>query len=167
VIPDAPIPTGLIEQLALVVFDFDGVFTDNRVIVDETGREAVCCWRGDGIGLSALRAIGLEAVVLSTEVNPVVSRRCEKLKIACTQACEDKLAGGHALIEARGLSFEQLCFVGNDINDLPLLQVVGLPIVVADAHPAVLDVARYQTRTPGGLGAVREICDLLVAARTR
>jgi YrbI family 3-deoxy-D-manno-octulosonate 8-phosphate phosphatase len=152
----------ILSRIRLVAFDFDGVFTDNMVYVFENGTEAVRCTRGDGIGLQKLRQIGIETVIISTEVNPVVSARARKLKIDCVQNCQDK----RAVLEERtakiGISLDQVAFVGNDINDLACLTCVGLPIVVQDAHPDVVAVARYQTRQPGGHGAVREVCDLIV-----
>lgn len=149
-----------IRAVRLVAFDFDGVFTDNTVCVFENGSEAVRCWRGDGLGLRKLDRLGIATAILSTEMNPVVSVRAQKLKIRCVQGLEDKGAALEALVEEMGLSWLQVAFVGNDINDLACLQRVGLPIVVGDAHPDVLGHAEYRTRRPGGKGAVREICDL-------
>lgn len=151
---------GLIARVRLVVFDFDGVFTDNAVWVSEEGIELVRCWRGDGLGLRELERLGLDLVILSTEENPVVTARSRKLRIACVQGCHDKLAVLRTEVEARGLTLDQVAFVGNDINDLGCLRAVGLPIIVQDAHPDVWGAARLRTRTPGGHGAVREVCDL-------
>ena len=149
-------------RIRLVAFDFDGVFTNNMVYVFEDGSEAVQCSRSDGIGLQKLRDAGIETIIISTETNPVVSARARKLKIDCVQNCQDK----RAILEERtakiGISLEQVAFVGNDINDLACLNCVGLPIVVKDAHPDVVPVALYQTRQPGGYGAVREVCDLII-----
>ncbi len=144
----------------LVVFDFDGVFTDNMVYVFEDGREAVRCNRSDGIGLRKLERAGIGIAILSTETNPVVAARARKLACHCVQGCEDKRQGLAGLLEERSLNPEQVAFVGNDVNDLPCLTSVGLPIVVGDAHPEVLPYARYRTRLSGGNGAVREVCDL-------
>ena len=155
-----------VQQVALVAFDFDGVFTDNSVYVFEDGHEAVRCWRSDGIGLAQLRRLGFRLIILSTEVNPVVARRSEKLEIECRQGLENKLDALEQIVDAQGLTPAQVAYVGNDINDLDCLKYVGVPIVVQDAHPAVLAYAIYQTNTPGGYGAVREICDLLVSVRT-
>jgi YrbI family 3-deoxy-D-manno-octulosonate 8-phosphate phosphatase len=156
-------------RIRLVVFDFDGVFTDNTVYVSEDGRETVRCWRSDGLGLAKLPPLGIQALVISTEVNPVVGARCRKLKLACLQGCPDKAEALERLAREKGLSSEELgtlvAYVGNDINDLGCLKMVGMPVVVNDAHPDVLPLARYRTRAPGGRGAVREVCDLLVAAR--
>jgi YrbI family 3-deoxy-D-manno-octulosonate 8-phosphate phosphatase len=151
-----------IRAIRLVVFDFDGVFTDNLVYVFEDGREAVCCSRGDGLGLRQLEQLGIEPHIISTEANPVVSARSRKLRISCIQNCADKRAALAQLMQERRLSLDQVAFVGNDVNDLSCLQSVGLPIVVCDAHPDVLPYARYRTVTRGGSGAVREVCDLFV-----
>jgi YrbI family 3-deoxy-D-manno-octulosonate 8-phosphate phosphatase len=156
-----------IGAVRFVVFDFDGVFTDNTVYVSENGTESVRCWRGDGIGLRALEGIGVKTAIISTEVNDVVLARSRKLKIECTYGCDDKLAALDALCTREGLRRDQLAFVGNDVNDRSCLEVVGLPIVVQDAHEDVIPLARYRTRRPGGHGAVREVCDLIVRVRVR
>jgi len=157
--------TPIWRAVRLVVFDFDGVFTDNTVYVSQDGIESVRCWRGDGLGITALKRLGIDTVIVSTETNPVVTARSRKLVMRCVQGCEDKLAAVHELAAELGLTLQQVAFVGNDINDLACLEAVGLPIVVQDAHPAVLKTAAYRTVAPGGRGAVREVCDLLVAAR--
>ncbi len=149
-----------IRQIRLIAFDFDGVFTDNMVYVFEDDSEAVRCFRGDGVGLRKLELGGIETVIISTETNPVVAARSRKLGIRCVQSCEDKRAALETIVQERGLSLAQVAYVGNDINDLPCLICVGLPIVVQNAHPDVIPYALYQTKTRGGHGAVREICDL-------
>lgn len=149
-----------IREIRLVVFDFDGVFTDNMVYVFEDGSEAVRCFRGDGIGLQKLERLGIATLIISAETNPVVSARSRKLGIHCVQGCKDKRAALETSIQEMGLSLAQVAFVGNDINDLPCLMVVILPIIVQDAHPDVIPHALHQTRACGGYGAVREICDL-------
>lgn len=150
-----------VRRIRLVAFDFDGVFTDNAVYVSEDGSETVRCFRGDGIGLRNLEKHGIEAIIVSTETNPVVSARSRKLKIRCVQGCEDKISALEAICKDRGIMLEETAFVGNDVNDLECLRRVGLPIVVQDAHPDVLAFATYRTRLRGGYGAVREICDLV------
>jgi YrbI family 3-deoxy-D-manno-octulosonate 8-phosphate phosphatase len=163
-----PVPPGVARDLAavgLVVFDFDGVFTDNTVYVAEDGTESVRCWRGDGLGLAAVQRLGLQVLILSTEVNPVVTARSRKLRIECVQGCEDKRARLEAIVRERGLTLAQVAYVGNDINDLGCLEAVRLPVVVSDAHPSVLSAARLKTERPGGRGAVREVADRLLSAR--
>ena len=149
-----------IRSVRLIAFDFDGVFTDNKVYVFQDGSEAVCCFRGDGIGLDKLKRLGIATVILSTEVNPIVGVRSRKLGIRCVQGCSDKRAALGGIVQELGLSLEQVAYVGNDLNDLSCLSAVGLPMVVQDAHPDVVALALYRTQVAGGQGAVREICDL-------
>jgi len=153
-----------IRTIRLVAFDFDGVFTDNAVYVFQDGSEAVRCSRGDGIGLRKLEKLGIDAIVVSTETNPIVSVRCNKLAIDCVQGCEDKRARLEEIAAERRLDLAQVAFVGNDVNDLSCLACVGLPIAVRDAHPEIHDSAAYRTRSEGGRGAVREVCDLFERA---
>ncbi len=163
-----PLGHDLVERfraLDLVIFDFDGVFTDNKVFVFEDGREAVCCLRSDGLGLQRLRQVGVASLILSTETNPVVSARARKLKMECIQGCADKGAALQALAQERGLSLDRVAFVGNDINDAACLGMVGLPVVVADAYPEVAGLAALVLSRAGGQGAVRELCDMIWAAR--
>jgi 3-deoxy-D-manno-octulosonate 8-phosphate phosphatase (KDO 8-P phosphatase) len=150
-----------IERIRLVAFDFDGVFTDNTVYVSEKGEESVRCWRGDGLGLQKLEAVGIDSFILSTEANAVVAMRAKKLKRFCLHGVADKLKELTRLVAERGVELSETAYVGNDINDAECLQAVGLAVVVADAHPDVMDIAHYVTRLPGGRGAVREVCDLL------
>ncbi len=150
----------IIRRIRLVAFDFDGVFTNNMVYVFEDGREAVRCFRSDGIGLHKLKKLGIETIIISTEANPVVSARAHKLKIRCIQDCQDKRAALEDIAHDQGIGLAEVAFVGNDVNDLPCLECVALPIVVQDAHQDVVSTARYQTKNPGGHGAVREVCDL-------
>jgi 3-deoxy-D-manno-octulosonate 8-phosphate phosphatase (KDO 8-P phosphatase) len=155
----------LLATISLVAFDFDGVFTDNTVYVTQEGVESVRCWRGDGIGLSRLRSIGVHTVILSTEINPVVAVRAKKLKIECRQELDDKAAAIKEFCQALGVSPKQAAFVGNDVNDIPALMTVGLPIAVSDAHTDILPYVLYRTASKGGHGAVRETCDLIYLAR--
>jgi YrbI family 3-deoxy-D-manno-octulosonate 8-phosphate phosphatase len=153
-------------RVGLVVFDFDGVFTDNTVWTDDAGNELVRCWRSDGLGLKKLRALGVPMWVLSTETHPVVSRRCAKLEMPCRQGLADKESELRSLVSELDVALHDVVYVGNDINDLGCLRAVGLPIVVADAHADVLKGARYRTAKPGGFGAVREVCDWIHASKT-
>ena len=157
----------IIRRIRLVAFDFDGVFTDNMVYVLEDGSEAVRCFRSDGIGLQKLKKWNIETVIISTEANPVVSARARKLKIHCIQDCQDKRAALEDIAREKNITLNEIAFVGNDINDLPCLECVALPIVVQDAYPDVVPSALYQTKRPGGHGAVREVCDLFESVRTK
>jgi 3-deoxy-D-manno-octulosonate 8-phosphate phosphatase (KDO 8-P phosphatase) len=159
------VPLELIGSLRLVVFDFDGVFTDNRVLVMDDGHEAVFCSRADGLGLEKLRKSGMQLLVISTETNPVVSKRCQKLKIDCIQGCEDKLAVLQEEISRRGVAPGEVAFMGNDENDFACMRNVGLPVAVADAYPEIKSVSKIITSCLGGHGAVREFCDLIIEVK--
>ena len=150
------------DPIGALVLDFDGVFTDNSVVVFQDGREAVLCNRGDGWGISRLKRIGIPMLVLSTEKNPVVKARCDKLGLACLQDAQDKLEALKEWLGERKIEIASVVFVGNDVNDLECLQVVGCGVVVADAHPEARAAARIVLSSPGGRGAIREIADRLL-----
>lgn len=151
-------------DITMVVFDFDGVFTDNTVYVDQNGVESVRCWRGDGLGLDLLRQRNIELAVMSTETNPVVEARCKKLKIRCLSGVEDKAKSLRVLCEETNIDLQSACFLGNDRNDIPALEIVGLPAVVADADTSLDKFKYFRTSARGGFGAVREICEAIFAA---
>jgi len=155
----------LLASVQLIAFDFDGVFTDNTVYVSQDGVESVRCWRSDGLGLSRLLGVGVKAFIISTEANPVVTARANKLKISCKQAIEDKAAAILKTCEELGIEPAYTMFVGNDINDISAFNAVGVPVAVADAHPETYLHVLYRTTKPGGFGAVREVCDLIFNAK--
>jgi 3-deoxy-D-manno-octulosonate 8-phosphate phosphatase (KDO 8-P phosphatase) len=152
-------------SVKLVAFDFDGVFTDNSVYVSQEGVESVRCWRSDGLGLSRLSSAGVDLLIISTETNPVVTVRAKKLKLTCKQAVEDKALAILETCKELGIDPGDTMFVGNDINDIPAFNVVGMPVAVADAYPETYPHVLYRTNKPGGYGAVREICDLIYNAK--
>lgn len=160
-----PKPRPDLATIRLLVLDFDGVMTDNRALVDEEGREAVWVNRSDGWGIARLREAGVEVVVLSSETSPVVAARCHKLGIAYQQAEEHKEAALRQLAASRGLTMQQVAYVGNDVNDLECMRLAGISAAVADAHPEVLRAAHLILSHAGGKGAVRELCDLILTER--
>jgi len=155
----------MLATVKLIAFDFDGVFTDNTVYVTQGGVESVRCWRSDGLGLSRLQSIGVQAFIISTEENPVVTARANKLKIPCKQGVEDKAVAILQICTDHGIAPEHTMFVGNDINDIPAFKMVGFPVAVAEAYPEVFPHVLFRTEKPGGFGAVREVCDLIFQAR--
>lgn len=155
----------LLASVELVIFDFDGVFTDNSVYVTQDGVESVRCWRSDGLGLSRLRSINVKTFIISTETNSVVSARAKKLNVPCKQGIEDKAASILETCRELCVTPEKTMFVGNDINDILGFQSIGIPVAVFDAYPEVHPHVVFKTKTPGGLGAVREICDLIFQAK--
>lgn len=149
-------------SLGLVVFDFDGVFTDNRVLISEDGGESVWCNRSDSLGINRLQEAGISVLVLSTERNAVVGVRCRKMGVECLQGVENKRLVLEDVLTQRRIDPANVVYVGNDLNDLDCMRLVGCGIAVADAAPAVMDVARIVLKEKGGHGAVREACDRIL-----
>jgi 3-deoxy-D-manno-octulosonate 8-phosphate phosphatase (KDO 8-P phosphatase) len=155
-----------LREVRLVVFDFDGVFTDNRVWVNARGDESVACCRADGYGLRRLEDVGVEAFILTSEVVPVAAGRARKLGIECIQA-DDKLGILREEALRRGVALEDTAFVGNDVNDASCLEAVGLPVVPVDAWPEARRLAALVLERRGGEGCVREFCDAVWRARRK
>lgn len=153
------------DDLTAVVLDFDGTLTDDRVTVDQDGRESVTVHRGDGLGIAALGRAGLDVLILSTERNPVVSARARKLGIPARQGIDAKGPELEQWCAERGHDLYRTAYVGNDVNDLPCFDLVGWPIAVADAHHAIRARARVVTSANGGHGAIREIASRLLGVR--
>jgi YrbI family 3-deoxy-D-manno-octulosonate 8-phosphate phosphatase len=150
-------------EVSVIVLDFDGVFTNNKVVVLQNGQEAVICDRGDGMGISSLNELNIPIWVLSSESNPVGKHRCEKLGIPCFYNLGmNKSETFSKLIASENINSEQAIYVGNDVNDLACMDMAGFGIAVADAHPSVLKNADYVLNHSGGDGAIRELCDLLM-----
>ena len=157
--------TGSLAEVRFAVFDFDGVFTDNRVWTNERGEESVACWRGDALGLRRLEEVGVPHLILSTEVNEAVGARARKIRAACVQGVEDKLPVLEQEAARRGVPLERTAYLGNDVNDAGCLGAVGLPVVPADAWPEVAPLAQLVLTRKGGRGCVREFCDAVWRAQ--
>jgi 3-deoxy-D-manno-octulosonate 8-phosphate phosphatase (KDO 8-P phosphatase) len=155
----------LLRRLRFAVFDFDGVFTDNRVWVNERGEEALAFSRSDGLGLRRLDEVGVRYLIVSMERNPIVGTRARKLQAECEQGIVDKVGVVRERAAAWDVSLEQTAFVGNDVNDAECLRAVGVPVVPADAWPEVKPLARWVLSRSGGHGCVREFCDAVWAAQ--
>jgi N-acylneuraminate cytidylyltransferase len=153
------------KKIRLLILDFDGVITDNRVWTDQDGRESVASSRSDSEGLSGLREAGVEAIVISKETNPVVAARCQKLKLPFVQGIQEKGTVLSQLLAERGVDPNQTVYLGNDTNDLACFALVGWAVAVADAHPSVLQAADFILARPGGHGALRELCDLILSKK--
>lgn len=147
-----------------VVFDFDGVFTNNRVSLSQSGEESVTCSRGDGLALSKFKKyFPGKLLVLSTETNPVVTRRCEKLGIECLHGVSPKVAAMREWLELHAICADNVVFVGNDLNDIETMQLVGCAVAVADARPEAKACANIVLSKDGGEDAVRELLNLFSA----
>lgn len=148
-----------------VVTDFDGVHTDDHATVTADGTEHVRVHRGDGLGVANVRRAGVPFLVLSTETDGVVAARGRKLGVDVVHGTDDKSGELLAWLAAHDLDPARVAYVGNDVNDLAPMSLVGWPVAVADAHPEVRAAARHVLTRAGGEGAVRELCDLVLAAR--
>jgi|GEM_PF-3000020 len=160
-----PNPDRLPPRIGLVAMDFDGVLTDDRVIVGEDGREQVICSRADGLGLTLLIEAGFEAVILSSETNPVVTARARKLNIPVHQGLG--LGKKHETLRKiaadRNVRLTEVVYIGNDVNDAECLRLAGCAVVPADAHPHVVGLADIVLTRPAGRGAIRELADMILA----
>ncbi|HCS39003.1 MAG TPA: hypothetical protein DIW44_05390 [Anaerolineaceae bacterium] len=152
------------EKVSLLVMDFDGVLTDNRVWVNDKGEESIAANRSDSLGLSILKEkTGIESLVISKERNLVVEARCRKMQVPVMQAVDDKAAALKKVMVEKGLTSVEVIYMGNDTNDLPCFPIVGYTVVPADAHPQVARQADLVLTLNGGHGAVRELCDILLS----
>lgn len=146
-------------DVSAVVTDFDGVHTDDTAIIDADGGERVRVSREDGMGVALLRKAGIPMLILSTEVNPVVRARADKLRVPVLHGIDDKESALRGWAEGNGIPLSDIAYLGNDVNDLPAMRIVGWPVAVADAHPLVLEEARVVLHRRGGDGAVRELIE--------
>jgi len=153
--------------LDAIVFDFDGVHTDDFVYVDQEGVETVRVKRGDGMGIGMLKDAGLTLLILSTETNPVVGARAKKLGVTAITGQSDKAQALADWLAKENIDASRVAYVGNDVNDTGCLEMVGWPIVVSDAHPDVKLLARLTLESSGGEGAVRELADLVLHAKAK
>jgi len=149
-------------RIKVVLFDFDGTMTDGTVYVDQNGVESVRVSRKDGLGIDMLRNAGFELGIISKEKNSVVAARASKLKIPCFQGVD-----GKAIIirEKYGDRLNEVLFMGDDINDLEAISIVGVGVTLADGHPKCKEVAAFITKARGGEHAVREVCDLILSVQ--
>jgi 3-deoxy-D-manno-octulosonate 8-phosphate phosphatase (KDO 8-P phosphatase) len=165
----ADVPADLLARAAkirLAAFDVDGTLTDGRLLYTESGHETKVFHVHDGLGLKRLQAHGVEVAIVSARISHPVALRAEELDIAHVyQGQHDKRECLQQIIEALNLQPEQVAFVGDDLPDIPAMRVAGLAIAVANAHPWVIEQAHWQTRLSGGLGAAREVCDLILHAQ--
>jgi 3-deoxy-D-manno-octulosonate 8-phosphate phosphatase (KDO 8-P phosphatase) len=160
--------TGRARQVRLLVLDVDGVLTDGRLYFGTQGEELKVFHVRDGAGLVALGRAGVAVAILSGRESPAVARRAAELGIRHVhQGVTDKAAELRRLMDELGVAAGEVACVGDDTPDLPMLEIAGLAVAVADAHPALATVVDWTTTSRGGQGAVREICDMLLNARTR
>ena len=152
-------------KIRAVITDFDGVHTDDRVTLDQNGKESVSCSRRDGLGLEILRNRGIRLMILSKETNPVVIARAEKLRMSVINQIDDKLSVLDNWRLHQGLHWGEIAFIGNDINAIDCMNKCGLSFAPSDAHDLALQAADVVLTKPGGHGAIREMCDFLISGK--
>ena len=150
------------KEIKLICYDFDGIMTDNKVYIDQEGREMVKVNRADGLGVSEIKKLGLDQMIISTEKNPVVSVRSRKLNLSCLQGVSDKSKALKEYCKNNNISLDEVAYVGNDINDLEVMELVGITFCPADAHSSIKNISDHILSSKGGEGVVREIFDHLI-----
>lgn len=161
-------PATALAAVRLVAFDVDGVFTDGRFYLSNSGVESKAFCTQDGFGVRRLLSAGVKVAVISGRSSEAVSLRMAELGIPhVIQSCSDKVAAFDSLIEKLGIAATECAYVGDDVPDLPLLSRVGVSFAVANAVPELHQACDYSTQASGGFGAVREVCDMLLNARRR
>ena len=156
-----------IEYIKLIAYDFDGVMTNNKVYIDQYGREFVQVHRADGLGVAEIKKMGLHQIIISTEKNKVVANRAAKLDIPCLQGVENKQKTLFNYSKDKNIDIKNVAFVGNDINDLEALLISGIPICPADSHESIKKISKVILHKEGGDGVVREIFDLIKYDKNR
>lgn len=155
-----------LSKIQLIGFDVDGVFTDGRFYLADDGTESKAFNTQDGYGIRCLLEAGVEVVVISGRRSQAVEQRMQELRIRHAHlGCKDKVSAFHALANDLGLEKEATAFVGDDIPDLALLKEVGVPFAVGNATAELIEFCAYTTSRHGGMGAIREICDMIIKAK--
>jgi len=153
--------TNIINNIKLIVYDFDGVMTDNKVYIDQDGKESVQVNRGDGLGVSGIKRLGIKQIILSSEINAVVSSRAKKLKIKCLQGVDNKKIVLTDYCIQNKINIETVAFVGNDINDKDAMEIVGYSFCPFDSHKSIKEISDHTFQTKGGCGVIRELFEYL------
>jgi 3-deoxy-D-manno-octulosonate 8-phosphate phosphatase (KDO 8-P phosphatase) len=153
------------EKIKLLLLDVDGVLTNGTIIYTPSGGESKAFNTRDGFGIRLLREAGVEVGLITARISEAVQRRAEELKLKHVyQGMRNKAEAYDDIIASLGLSDDAIAYMGDDWLDLPVLTRVGFAVAVADALPEVREAAHYVTCNPGGYGAVREVCDLIIDA---
>jgi len=155
-----------IQNAEIIVYDFDGVMTDNTAYLFEDGREAVRVNRADGLGVKIIKELGYHQIILSTETNKVVKSRAKKLNIDCIQNVSDKASSLKKICANNNISLEKTIYIGNDINDEEAMRLVGYPIAPSDANTKIKEISVLVLNSKGGHGVVRELAEIILNNKT-
>lgn len=150
-----------IKSIDLIIYDFDGVMTDNRVLINEDGKESVFCNRSDGLAISRIKQMRIPQIIISTEINKVVKVRAKKLGIPVIHCIDDKESVVKKYCNENNIDLEKVIFIGNDINDLDIMRAVGYPIAPSNASREIKNIAKIVTVAKGSYGVIRELLDKL------
>ena len=150
------------DKIILIVYDFDGVMTDNKVYVDQNGSEMVQVNRADGLGVAEIKRLGIEQIIISTEKNKVVSARARKLNIPYMQGIDNKKAALMDYCQKNGIDLKDVAYVGNDINDKDAMEIAGATFCPADAHESINATSDHILKSKGGHGVIRELLDVII-----
>lgn len=148
-------------KIQLVIYDFDGVMTDNKALVFQDGSEAVYVNRADGLAISMIKKMHVDQIIVTTETNQIVKSRAEKLGIPIYSGVENKLSCIKKIIEENKISQDNVVYIGNDINDLDAMLFVGYPVAPNDAHESIKNISKIITNKSSGDGVIREVFDIL------
>ena len=149
------------KNIKLIVYDFDGVMTNNKVYMDQNGNEMVQVNRADGLGVAEIKKLGIQQLIISTEENPVVSVRANKLDITCLQGIVNKKYALTEYCQKNDIDLKKVAYVGNDINDKDVMAITGFSFCPADAHEAIKEISHHVFKRSGGDGVIREILDII------
>ena len=164
VTPDNRLRRPMPKKVELIICDFDGVITDNRVWTDQDGEESIAAYRSDSLRVKEMSAMGIEVMILSSEPNPVVAVRAKKMGVEAIHwvGIQDKGRVMREVLERKNVRAENTIYIGNDLNDLPCFEIAGWSVAVADAYSEVIRAADHVLVKAGGHGALRELCDLVL-----
>jgi len=150
------------KDIYLIVYDFDGIMTDNKVITFENGKEAIIANRADGLAVSMLKKMGIPQIIISTESNKVVEARAKKIGIPILYNVNDKKEALIKYCKENGYELKKVVYFGNDLNDLETMKIVGYPVAPSNATKEIRDIATFTLETKGGEGVIREFIDKVI-----
>jgi len=148
-----------LSNIDVLIFDFDGVLTNNLVYLSQDGVEIVACSRADGLAFDILRKLKKTTYILSTEKSLVVKARADKLKIPVIQGVENKVSGLQEIIKRENCKLEKILYVGNDLNDYQVIKLCGFSACPSDSHEEIKKIVNVVLKTSGGNGVVRELLE--------
>lgn len=153
------------KNISLLAYDFDGVMTNNKVLLNEDGKESVIVNRADGLAIDMLKKLMIPQIIISTETNKLVKKRAEKLGISVFCGIDNKLKVLKKICKDHHLSIKKVLYVGNDLNDMEIMKAVGYAVAPSDAHPEIRKIAKIIIKKKGGEGVIRGLADILLGIK--